>query len=111
MVDLSVCCFIMLDEHGLLPTSFLACFSSGVSSGSLGVAAFSVRLSSESLVSFAFLGLATLGTLVSVAAFATLGVEDVPLIVLGVELVVNLIFGFLTESVRAGVCYQLALNM
>ena len=73
-----------------------------VSSGSLGVAAFSVRASSAS---FAFLGLVALLALASVAAFATFGVEDVPLMVLGVELVVSLIFGFLTESVRAGVCH------
>lgn len=87
-------------------TSFLACFSSGVSSGSLGVAAFSVLFSSDSLGSFAFLVL-LLAALVSVEAFAALGVVDVPLVVFGVELVVSLILGFLTESERAGVCRQL----
>ena len=77
-----------------MPTSLRWRFSSGESSGSFGVGSFSDFLSSAS---FTFLGF-DFAFLASEAAFADLGVAE-PL-ALGVELLVNLILGFLTESER-----------
>jgi hypothetical protein len=80
------------------PTSFRARLSSGVSSGSLGTAG-----------SFSFLLSASLPPLEDLA-FGLVGFAEsfvagdwTPLPVLGVEVPVNLIFGFLTESDRWGV--------
>src|SRR5690554_1804291 len=79
-------------------TSFLTCWSSAESSGSLGVDSLSAFFSSASF----FLDLAL--ELLESAALVDLGVAVAPLAALGVALVVNLILGFLTESARCGVC-------
>jgi len=79
-------------------TPFLACLSSADSSGSLGLtASFSTFFSSASF----FLDLDFV--LLASAVLAALGAVVAPLAVLGVELVVSLILGFLTESDRWGV--------
>lgn len=79
-------------------TSFFWRFSSGVSSGSFGAAA------SSSLtfgVSFLVFGLEVF----LLDSFPVCGVA-VPLVVFGVVVNLMVVFGFLTESSRCGVCHS-----
>jgi hypothetical protein len=81
-------------------TSFLARFSSGVSSGSLGAATASGISVALGVAFFAF-GLAAL----AVESFADLGV-DAPFVALGVlvNLMLMVVFGFLIESAFGESC-------
>jgi hypothetical protein len=87
---------VIVDGHqgGDRLTSFRACFSSADSSGSFGTAA---SFFSSDFFAFALAGL------LSDAAFVAL-VLGVPFVDFGVALEITLIFGFLTESDRCGVC-------